>query len=411
MTKARTQARLQAKLAAKQAAKDGTTPPSVSGSAAAVGGGGLAPMPTRLDSAPQPASSRATEKGTHFNPLSFQGHQQTDPRNPFRGRKISVLVGTPCYGGLLYNDYFNSVVTLIQVLPQYGIDIEVLTFGNESLITRGRNSIVSYFLASRHTHLLFIDADVSFGPMTVLRALRFDRDVVCAAYPKKSVDWDRIKGAVATHIQQTNGDLGSLDNDWLLAKGLHYNTNYKPSEVRVTPDGRGVSVVPVDGYIKVLEAATGFMLIKRNVFDVMKLKFPHMKYVNDVAGYDFNPEMADQFYSFFDCVIDPVSRRYLSEDWTFCHRWQECGGDIWLDAMSPVTHTGTFAYRGDVRTSFMQTQPEDVVERHRKHLEREERNRRPGRPSGVPSAAGPAAPIQRTVVQQDSDLPEIVDIE
>ncbi len=42
-----------------------------------------------------------------------------------------------------------------------------------------------------------------------------------------------------------------------------------------------------------------------------------------------------------------MTRRYLSEDYAFCHRWtQGCGGSIWMDVDSVVSHQGSYSYRG-----------------------------------------------------------------
>ena len=52
----------------------------------------------------------------------------------------------------------------------------------------------------------------------------------------------------------------------------------------------------------------------------------------------------------FDCMIDPVSKRYLSEDFTFCHRWREMGGKIHVDINCDLTHTGTYDWKGSFKT-------------------------------------------------------------
>jgi hypothetical protein len=48
-------------------------------------------------------------------------------------------------------------------------------------------------------------------------------------------------------------------------------------------------------------------------------------------------------------MIDPESRRYLSEDYTFCRRWQEMGGDVWLDPRTALNHIGHYTFRGNIR--------------------------------------------------------------
>ena len=88
------------------------------------------------------------------------------------------------------------------------------------------------------------------------------------------------------------------------------------------------------------------MLIQRNVFEQMIQALPELRYVNDIKGYE-NDRTRGNFWLFFDTMIEPESRRYLSEDYAFCHRWCEsCGGEIYLDIESELTHFGNFDYRG-----------------------------------------------------------------
>ena len=54
-------------------------------------------------------------------------------------------------------------------------------------------------------------------------------------------------------------------------------------------------------------------------------------------------------YALFDCIIDPESKRYLSEDYTFCRRWQQIDGAIWLDPRVALNHVGHYTFRGNVR--------------------------------------------------------------
>ena len=97
--------------------------------------------------------------------------------------------------------------------------------------------------------------------------------------------------------------------------------------------------------VKVKDIGTGFMMIKKCVIETMKLKYPELQYKNNVAGYH-NDQTADNFYTFFDTAIDPESKVYLSEDYLFCKRWIECGGDLWLDLSTNLNHTGSMDYRG-----------------------------------------------------------------
>jgi hypothetical protein len=56
---------------------------------------------------------------------------------------------------------------------------------------------------------------------------------------------------------------------------------------------------------------------------------------------------APEQYGYFETLIHPVSRRYLGEDYSFCHRWRSCGGEVWLDVQSRLSHEGTFVFEGN----------------------------------------------------------------
>jgi len=260
--------------------------------------------------------------------------------------KTKLLIGTPCYGGMMYIDYFNATLRLSSLLTQLGIEYEVLTFGNESLITRARNSIVAYFLSKDFTHLLFIDSDIGYHPESVIRLLQSQKEVVACCYPKKGINWDKAKASVL----ESNGQIDSKD---ILTKSLDYNFNFKKSELKQDSASSSPSIKVENGFIKVGEAATGFLMIKREVLLKMKTSFPELKYVNDVVGYNMNESMKDNFFLFFDCMKCPETGRYLSEDFAFCKRWCGLGGEIYMDVISPLSHTGTFTFKGCLSSMFV----------------------------------------------------------
>ena len=101
-----------------------------------------------------------------------------------------------------------------------------------------------------------------------------------------------------------------------------------------------------DNLIRLLDGGTGFMCIRRDTIQQMFDKHPEFKYNNDL---NIDPKFEQYMYALFDCIIDPESRRYLSEDYTFCRRWQDMGGEIWLDPRVALNHSGHYTFRGNVR--------------------------------------------------------------
>lgn len=240
---------------------------------------------------------------------------------------IKIMIATPCYGWMVSTGYLMSLISMLSVRDD--IQFQLFTLGNESLITRARNICVANFLASDCTHLLFIDADIQFDKDVVYRLLNFDKDVVCACYPKKSVNWCNLRGM----------DTSALTDEEIQSKVMDFNLN-------VCTTGETYSRSVVDGFIQVDHAATGFMLIKRKVFDDMRVAYPEQQYSCPHADAHIQPHL----WLFFDCAVSE-NKQYLSEDFAFCEKWRKLGGDIWMDVVSPLTHIGTYFFSGSVQNT------------------------------------------------------------
>ena len=256
-----------------------------------------------------------------------------------KDKQYKIMIGLPCYGGMISENVFHSMMALQIWGQQRGVSIRIQTMGNESLITRARNTIVSMMFDSKDyvaTHLLFVDADIGFNHTNVERLLCSGYDVACGIYPRKHIHFDK-----AIQAMKKNPD---IHPDELHARSLGYNINFdNPTNVRVE-----------NGFAKVNEAATGMMLVKREVFRTMMKKFPERKYNSDqiING---KPFRSDNCYDLFAVGVWPdANKRYLSEDYYFSRLWQECGGEIWADISLPLKHFGNMAFSGHVGTLFEQ---------------------------------------------------------
>jgi hypothetical protein len=243
-----------------------------------------------------------------------------------------VVVGTPCFGGLVGHDYMMSLLRLTAQAPKAGFDVAVITLGHDALITRARSTILSRFLDNPSTtHLLFIDADISFEPEQVVRLLRFDRDVVAAPYPAKAFDW--------TKVPERFGRTGE--------------TLEEAAYIYVGELCKGEALKLEGGFATAQYAGTGFQLIKRQVFHRMIEAFPETKY-KAMHVFPRPQNASENQYALFDCIIDPDTGAYLSEDYSFCRRWRQIGGEIWLDLEGTLTHSGQHAYKGNAAPRFAQ---------------------------------------------------------
>jgi hypothetical protein len=251
-------------------------------------------------------------------------------------RKKKLFVATPMYGGMAHGMFIKSCLDLQSVCTQYGIEIRFSFIFNESLITRARNYLVDEFLrAESFTDLLFIDADIHFDPRDVIALLALDKDVVGGPYPKKSIKWHAVKEAVKKNPDIEPSEMEKVAGDFV----------FNPAP--------GTEKFSVAEPIEVLEIGTGYMMIKRHVFDKFKDAYPQLRYKPDHVG-QANFDGSRYIHAYFDTVIDSVgnggfgSDRYLSEDYMFCQWWRRLGGQIWLCPWMRTHHVGTYAFTGDM---------------------------------------------------------------
>ena len=255
-------------------------------------------------------------------------------------RQKHIFIATPCYGGQLGEPYFRSMMRLAILCNKYNLKYTVSTLANESLVTRGRNTLTSFFMENKDaTHLFFIDADIEFNPEDVLRMVAYDKPVVVGAYPKKALNWTSIINAARADETETEETIEG------------HSSNYVVNFDFVKDDkGNNTPQVQIeDNLVKLKDAGTGFMCIQKQVIQDLFDEHPEMKYVNDInVDQKFEPFM----YALFDTMIDPESRRYLSEDYTFCRLWQNMGGTIYLDPRTALSHVGHYTFRGNIRKLF-----------------------------------------------------------
>jgi hypothetical protein len=249
--------------------------------------------------------------------------------------QIQLVIATPCFGGQVASIYASSIFALQSALrAKSNIGLKVHLRDGDALITRARANLVTLFLDDPDaTHLLFVDADIGFTPEQVFRLIESAADVVAGVYPIKRVNWDKARWAVGAG----RPNLAAASLDYVL-------------EVD-DPD----RVVVVEGFTRLRYAGTGFLMIRRHVLERMcahyaSLKFSREHSRDELAG-------SPNRYALFECMIDPATGTYLSEDFAFCKRWTDIGGEIWADLESRLDHVGPAVFRGDVGTQFAAALP------------------------------------------------------
>ena len=242
-----------------------------------------------------------------------------------------LVIGTPCYGGQVTTAYAGSLLKLQHAcLQRGGIDLTVLLQAGDALITRARQNIVAHFLENAAaTHLLFVDADIGFEPDQVFRLLDFDADMTAAVYPTRRVDWARFSA------------LAQAGRSHPESEALSYVLELEAPE-RIALRGR---------FVKARYAGTGFLMIRRAALVSMIERYPELRYTHEHQTDD--PLRGSQWRcALFNCMIDEASGNFLSEDFSFCRRWTDMGGEIWVDLESRLSHVGSMTFIGDYATRF-----------------------------------------------------------
>ena len=253
---------------------------------------------------PQFGAPGAAEQRRVLDEIAKVQKQQTPAQQgtPFDFTKVHLHIGIPCYGGMITEPCMTSFLRFTLLAQQVGLNWSLDTMVNESLIPRGRNNLMAKMMTNQSaTHFMFIDADIRFQPESILQMIAYDKEVIGGLYPKKSLP-------------------------------INYVINLKPQ-------------VTVQGDIYTVDTmGTGFLLFKRQVYEKLIKAHPETKYVDDIGlGKQYEPMM----YAIFDTEIDHRGH-YLSEDWTFCRRWQAIGGEIWAHSKTLLNHVGHYEFQGDI---------------------------------------------------------------
>jgi hypothetical protein len=247
-----------------------------------------------------------------------------------------LIVGTPCYGRQVTDIYAGSLLKLLLACQQRKVRLGVQMTGSDALITRARQNIVAGFLGiEAATHLLFADADIGFEPQQVFRLLDFDAPMTAGIYPIKRMDWKKV--AALAQAGRTAPE----------SAGLTYTVEFN--------DARPVAVR--DGFARVSYAGTGFLMMRREALLAMIQHYPELRYAHDHKPDD---ELGGSPWrcALFNCMIDQETGTYLREDFSFCRRWTDMGGEIWADLESRLTHIGAFDFAGDFATRFSSAAPD-----------------------------------------------------
>lgn len=220
---------------------------------------------------------------------------------------MKVAFAIPTYDGKLDTLCVISLVSSLHLLTRKKIEYDLLIISNCTYLSAARNTLVSMFMdIPDATDLFFIDADVGFDPVAVIKLLDRNEGIVAGVYPLKR-DTPQFPVRIKT-----------IDN---------------------VPIGKGSS--RIDCLIEAESLPTGFMRIKRDVIVEMQKAYPELKYESsNVAG------IVSKGYDLFNMGVN-LSKKWTTEDYAFCDRWRAIGGQLWLYPDITFQHVGTKAFKGN----------------------------------------------------------------
>jgi hypothetical protein len=259
----------------------------------------------------------------NHEPIWFtNGPRNTEQNSSFK--PYTILVATPVHSDVSMH-YAQSLLHLQKWCFHNNVRIGFQLM-KSSLITQGRNMCVAEFLKKGFTHLLFIDSDIAFNEGAAGRLIEANKDVISIPYPLKDMNWD--KGFKM--IQE-----GKIKSALDLKNKAFYRYPFK------VPDPENIKIQ--NKVIEVTHSPTGFMMIKREVFEKMIIAYPNLRIDQDqlVNG---KVEKLGHMWNFFDTLFDPEKRTYLGEDFAFCKRWRDIGGTCHAWIGDYITHVGEHQY-------------------------------------------------------------------
>lgn len=231
-----------------------------------------------------------------------------------------LFVATPCYGGLLYHRYVESLVATMAWTASEGIPFATYLLANESLVQRGRNTCAAEFLKSGLQKLLFVDADLSWTSSDLRRLYRSERTLVAGTYPVKKLP-------IALNVNPVPEDVREFFDGTSRSRAEYANWAYAKA--------------PPEGEIMVRHAATGFMLIDRSVLLALQSRVSSYRHDDLAKG---TTEMHHEYFS-----AGSYGEEFESEDWRFCRLAAEAGHPPHLNVNVILPHTGTHTFDAQVR--------------------------------------------------------------
>lgn len=243
------------------------------------------------------------------------GRVLTDlPAFDFKG--VKLYIGIPSRG-TCSTDFAKSLALTCAILDRLGVDFCIHESRNSCFVDMSRNKLVAEFLKTDFTHIWMVDDDMGWNADAVPKMLAKDLEFIAAAGPKKTDAQDEFC----------------------------CNINVLPDETPIVKDGL-LSASKVGG---------AFVILKREALLRLIDKFPELKCL---------PVDSEFGYRLFECTY--TVNKWITEDYNFCERFLEAGGEIWIYPDVDFIHTGMKDFKGNYH-KFLMGKPKDEAKAESKN--------------------------------------------
>jgi hypothetical protein len=237
---------------------------------------------------------------------------------------MKLLAAVPSHSDTITIQTAQTLICLQEIVHRRGGSFRAHWEGGAT-VSLVRNAIAAEFLASDADVLLMLDADQGVWPATLERMIDLGKPFVGCMYPKRSYDWSKVNFETASSVQD-----------------VVYQASDFVGWLRTDAAGK---VDAVDGFAPAEHVGTGVMLLTREVFSRLMVRYPELK--GRGFGLDAYPRHnSSERWGFFN-PANHVDGFPLSEDISFCLRWLEAGGEIWANVVDNVLHVGQHDFIGN----------------------------------------------------------------
>jgi hypothetical protein len=216
-----------------------------------------------------------------------------------------VFTFLPAFGQVNTSFTTASLVATTRFLEQRGAFGGFAQMSYPDLPTLRAMALTIWYDKIDASHILMVDSDMHFEPKLVLDMLDFDQPLVGCIYPKRT-----------------------LPISWV-GSSLEGEPEIKDGFMKMEGVGFGVTLIRRDCVVKIIE---------RDLCEV------DTDLSRDAAGKVLTEQGINRLIRAFDPVHLP--KRKLSEDFSFCYRHRQAGGDVWAAINHKVTHIGDYGFGG-----------------------------------------------------------------